>query len=118
MRVAGTRWAIEECFEEAKGQSLPPRRRGWDWTSTRCAGGTAGTGTSPPCRGTGQALAMLAHAYLAVVRHQASSQGTSGRKGGCPSLDERLIPLTVPEVRRLLYRLIWRHHPKDESVLR
>ena len=26
-RVAGTRWAIEECFEEAKGQSLPPRRR-------------------------------------------------------------------------------------------
>ena len=25
-RVAGTRWAIEECFEEAKGQSLPPRR--------------------------------------------------------------------------------------------
>ena len=74
VRVAGTRWAIEECFEEAKGQSLPPRRRGWDWTNTRCAGGTAGTGTSPPCRGTGQALAMLAHAYLAVVRHQASSQ--------------------------------------------
>ena len=47
VRVAGTRWAIEECFEEAKGQSLPPRRRGWDWTSTRCGGGTAGTGTSP-----------------------------------------------------------------------
>ena len=46
-RVAGTRWAIEECFEEAKGQSLPSRRRGWDWTNTRCGGGTAGTGTSP-----------------------------------------------------------------------
>ena len=43
--------------------------------------------------------------------------GASGRKGGCPSLDERLIPPTVPEVRRLLYRLIWRHHPTDESVL-
>ena len=84
VRVAGTRWAIEECFEEAKGQSLPPRRRGWDWTSTRCAGGTAGTGTSPPCRGTGQALAMLAHAYLAVVRHQASSQGRLGEKGAAP----------------------------------
>ena len=27
-KVAGTRWAIEECFEEAKGQSLPSRRRG------------------------------------------------------------------------------------------
>ena len=84
VRVAGTRWAIEECFEEAKGQSLPPRRRGWDWTNTRCAGGTAGTGTSPPCRGTGQALAMLAHAYLAVVRHQASSQGRLGEKGAAP----------------------------------
>ena len=47
VRVAGTGWAIEECFEEAKGQSLPPRRRGWVWTSTRCGGGTAGTGTSP-----------------------------------------------------------------------
>ena len=47
VRVAGTRWAIEECFEEAKGQSLPPRRRGWGWTSTRCAGGMAGTGISP-----------------------------------------------------------------------
>ena len=46
-RVAGTRWAIEECFEEAKGQSLPSRRRGWDWTNTRCGGGTADTGTSP-----------------------------------------------------------------------
>ena len=29
----------------------------------------------------------------------------------------RLIPLTVPKVRRLLYRLIWRHHPTNESVL-
>ena len=51
---------------------------------------------------------------------QAPGVGTrrSGRKGGCPSLDEKLIPLTVPEVRRLLYRLIWRHQPTDESVLR
>ena len=47
VRVAGTRWAIEECFESAKGQSLPPRRRGLVWTSTKCAGGMAGTGTSP-----------------------------------------------------------------------
>ena len=71
VRVAGTRWAIEECFEEAKGESLPSRRRGWVWTSTRCGGGIAGTGTSPPCPSTGQALAMLAHAYLAVIRNQA-----------------------------------------------
>ena len=80
-RVAGTRWAIEECFEEAKEQGLPSRRRGWGWTSTRCAGGMAGLGISPPGRGTGQALAMLAHAYLSVIRHQASSQEYS-REGG------------------------------------
>ena len=54
---------------------------------------------------------------LKVVRHQASSQGGLGEKGGCPGLDERLILLTVPEVRRLLYWLIWRHHPANESVL-
>ena len=47
VRVAGTRWTIEECFEEAKGQSLPPRRRGWVWTSMKSGNGMAGTGTSP-----------------------------------------------------------------------
>ena len=101
VRVAGTRWVIEECFQEAKGQV--------GRTNTRCAGGTAGTGTSrwqcwptPTWRWYG-------------TRHRCRA---SGRKGGCLSLDERLIPLTVPEVRRLLYRLIWRHHPTDESVLR
>ena len=47
VRVAGRRWAIEECFEEAKGQSLPSRRRGWDWTSTRYAVGMPGIAISP-----------------------------------------------------------------------
>ena len=42
VRIAGARWAIEECFEEAKGQV--------GWTSIKCASGTAGAGTSPwPC---------------------------------------------------------------------
>ena len=102
MRVAGTRWTIEECFEEAKGEvGLDQYEvRKWDGWYRHIT------------------LAMLAHACLAVVRHQALEQGRSGRKGGCPSLDEKLIPLTVPEVRRLLYRLIWRHQPTDESVLR
>ena len=77
VRVAGIRWTIEECFEEAKGQSLPSRRRGWGWTSMKCGNGRAGTGISPPCRGTGQALA---HAYLAVVRQQANA-GCCGKKG-------------------------------------
>ena len=41
--------------------------------------------------------------------------GMPGRKGGCClSGDRRLIQLTVPEVRRLLTRLIWTaNHPAD-----
>ena len=65
MRVAGTRWAIEECFEEAKGQvgldQYEVRRwDGWYLDIT---------------------LAMLAQAYLAVVRHQAMAQGCPPEKG-------------------------------------
>ena len=37
-------WALTD---KGPRQSLPPRRRGWDWTSMRCAGGMVGTGTSP-----------------------------------------------------------------------
>jgi hypothetical protein len=36
-QIAGRRWPVEECFEAAKQE----------WTATRCAAGTAGTGTSP-----------------------------------------------------------------------
>ena len=43
VRVAGTRWAVEEGF------SSRPRMRS-AWTTTRCAAGRAGIGTSPwPC---------------------------------------------------------------------
>ena len=45
-RVAGVRRTIEECFEEAKGQSLPREGGSGLWTGTRCGGGRAGTGTS------------------------------------------------------------------------
>ena len=62
VRVAGTRWAIEECFEEAKGQvgldQYEVRR--WDGWYRHIT------------------LAMLAHAYLAVIRQQAVEQGEKG----------------------------------------
>ena len=65
VRVAGRRWAIEECFEEAKGQvgldQYEVRR--WDAWYRHIT------------------LAMLAYAYLAVIRHQASAQECSGEKG-------------------------------------
>ena len=61
-RVAGIRWAIEECFEEAKGEvgldQYEVRR--WDGWYRHIT------------------LAMLAHAYLTVIRHQAMEQGEKG----------------------------------------
>ena len=61
-RVAGTRWAIEECFEEAKGQvgldQYEVRR--WDGWYRHIT------------------LSMLAHAYLSVIKHQAFEQGEKG----------------------------------------
>ena len=60
--VAGTRWAIEECFEEAKGQvgleQYEVRR--WDGWYRHIT------------------LSMLAHAYLSVIKHQAMEQGEKG----------------------------------------
>ena len=61
-RVAGTRWAIEECFEEAKGQV------GLDHYEVRRWDGWYRHIT----------LAMLAHAYLSVIKHQAMEQGKRG----------------------------------------
>jgi hypothetical protein len=52
-------------------------------------------------------LALLAHAFLAVTRAQAS--GPQRAKGGHSGLSGGLglLPLTVPEVRRLLVALVW-----------
>ena len=62
VRVAGTRWAIEECFEEAKGEvgldQYEVRR--WDGWYRHIT------------------LAMLAQAYLAVIRNQAMEPGEKG----------------------------------------
>ena len=69
VRVAGTRWAIEECFEEAKGLV------GLDQYEVRLWAGWYRHIT----------LAMLAHACLAVVRHQASSPGGPVEKGAAPT---------------------------------
>ena len=72
----------------------------------------AGTGMSPPCRGTGQAVAMLTHAYLAVVRLQANTR-PGARKGRDAGWDAGLLPFTVPEVGQLLCWLI--RLPRESS---
>ena len=62
VRVAGRRWTIEECFEEAKGEvgldQYEVRR--WDGWYRHIT------------------LAMLAHACLTVIRHHALEQGEKG----------------------------------------
>ena len=88
-RMAGTRWAIEECFEEAKGQvgldQYEVRRwDGWYRPSAMLA--------QPTWRWYG--IRMCRHRY-----HQGEGA-------------DELIPLTVP-----CSTGIWRHHPTDESVL-
>jgi len=95
VRVAGTRWTIEACFEAAKGEV--------GWTSTRSAPGPAGTGTSPwPC-----------------WRTPTSPWSARRQPGGEPPLDlaAELLPLTVPEVRRLLWGLLWARRPDPGAVL-
>ena len=116
VRVAGARWAIEEGFERAKdlvGLDQYEVRRWQPWYRH-------------------MTLALLAHAYLEVTRAQRYRRSDPGRrqKGGLGATSD-LIPLTVPEVRRLLlalaepleqfsFRLAWsrwrRRHQAGPSV--
>ena len=86
LRVCDARWQIEEGFAQAKGElGLDHYEvRGWDaWHRfvTHC---------------------LLAHAYLAVLRLRARAQGAAAEGAA----DEpELLPLTVPEVRRLVLAL-------------
>ena len=51
-----------------------------------------------------------------AVRNQASSDGTR-KKGGCYGPDAALIPITAPEVRRLLTRLVWTENQLPDFIL-
>jgi len=93
VRVAGTRWRVESCFEQAKdGFGLAEyevrKWEGWHRHVTIC---------------------LLAHAFVCVVRYEEIRRGTSAGD---------LLSLTVPEVRRLLYRLlVVARMPREEKVL-
>ena len=82
VRVAGSRWAIEECFQAAKGevgldQHQVRRWRSWYRYTT---------------------LVMLAHAILAVIAAHEREQR--------PVATQTLIPLSVNEIRHLFAKLI------------
>ena len=95
VQVAGTRWAIEACFEAAKGEVGLDQYEVRSWTGWHRH----------------VTLAMLAHAYLAALRKVA----VGGRR--LLDLAAELLPLTVPEVRRLLWRLVWPHRQDTEAIL-
>lgn len=75
VRVAGTRWAIEELFQAGKGQAGLDQYQVRTWTGWHRF----------------ITLALLALAYLAVLAARATAATGRG-----------LLPLTVPEIRRLL----------------
>ena len=64
--VAGHRWAIESCFEEAKGEVGLDEYKVRSWTGWYRH----------------VTLACLAHAFLAVLRSQATMAEPSAEKGG------------------------------------
>ncbi len=100
VRVAGTRWAIEGCFEAAKGEVGLDDYEVRSWTGWHRH----------------VTLAMVAHAFLAVLRNAAL--GGSGRarprrrtaaadraRGAAPALAPRLGPHPGPHRRHALVRL-------------
>lgn len=90
VRVAGIRWAIEESFQTAKSHL------GLDHYQIRSWQGWHRHVT----------LAMLALAFLAAL---AASQ---------PDSSEQALPLTMPEIRRLLAAFRFTRHPRVEETLR
>ena len=82
VRVAGSRWIVEESFKRAEGAD------GIDEYEVRCWEAR-------------YRYITLAHAYLEVPRLYANVAEEVGGKGPA----EGLVPLTMPEVRRLLIAL-------------
>lgn len=81
VRVAGTRWSIETCFQTGKGLGLDEHQvRRWDSWYRHTT------------------LVMLAHAILTVI---AAAERARHRPG-----DEQLVSLSINEIQRLLAKLV------------
>ena len=98
VRVAGERWRIESCFEATKGEVGLGHYEVRSWHGWKRH----------------VTLALFAHALLAVVAARALRQQTAFRK---KSRAVEPVPLTVAEVRRLLWRLVLARTPPTERVL-
>ncbi len=101
VEAAGARWWIEACFKTAKGEvglgHYEVRSwHGWHRHIT---------------------LALLAHALLAATVYQAREESAPSEDSQRVAALAELIPLTVPEVRRLLWSLLLRGKPPPERAL-
>lgn len=86
VRVAGTRWNVETCFQTGKTIGLDePQVRQWTSWYRHIT------------------LVMLAHAILTVITARERDHHTDAADD---SADQELIPLTFNEIRRLFTRLI------------
>jgi SRSO17 transposase len=84
VRVAGTRWGVEECFQAGKGEVGLDQHQVRTWDSWHRYA----------------TLAMFAHAILAVI--------AARERANRPQQTQKLIPLTVNEIRHLFAKLITR----------
>jgi hypothetical protein len=96
--VAGLRWTVECGFQQGKGETgldhyQVRRYQAWYRHVT---------------------LSMLAQAFLAVQRARAAV-GAGGAERA--ELAEPLVPLSVPEIRRLLCLLVWSPPAEPARVL-
>lgn len=104
VHVAGSRWTIEQCLEEAKGEAGLDQYEVRYWHSWHRH----------------VTLALLAHAFLAALRQRANAPDRPGAGGGeistsapAASADPPdLVAVSVPEARRLLaLALPWPQRP-------
>src|SRR5215217_6905201 len=92
VKVAGARWRIEDSFEAAKGEFGMDEYEVRKWIAWHRH----------------ITLCLLAHAFVGVLRsEEVRKRGTS----------EDLLPLTLPEVRRLLCSLLLAKLPEERAVL-
>jgi len=98
VKAIGARWRIEEDFANAKDL-------GMDHYEVRSFIGWYRHVT----------LVLVAHAFLAGICAAARSSASPPAPGSPPLTRPPVLPLTVPEVRHLLARLIW---PSPSGVKR
>src|SRR6201981_1500981 len=101
VRVAGTRWTVESCFEAAKGAGGLDQYEVRSWTGWHRH----------------ITLALFAHAYLAALRKAAGGEKIRMGTEIDLALPLDLLPPTVPELRRLLWYLVSAQPPDPEHVL-